>query len=873
MSTQPTEGLRPPSSRSGDSEAVGAAKRYLRPPASTLRLDVAQELVNALKAEHAFSYARRLLSELRVRQAAGLGGLAAWFRQQQAVCTYKDTDRPAGSRLDEALAVLSQDEDLDRTTDQESLGIAGAIYKRLWVARGDPRDLERSRRFYLRGYEAKPSDDHGYTGINAAFVLDELARLRRLDDQTDQEAQALEHSADEIRRALIATHSPVDPTEQVPPWRRLVLIESYVGLGRMADAQAEADRLEPLPPWELETAARQITSLARMRRVDAEIEPVLRGLAKGHSEVFAAAISDEKVGLALSGGGFRAAFFHLGVLADLAERDLLRRVEVLSCVSGGSIVGAQFYLEVRHLLNTVADGDLTPDHYVRLVTKLISDFTSGVQEDLRNRLFGRLWGHLRTPLGAPDFLTRRLGALFEDHLYARVNDGETKKREISGLYISPRGATGFRPARDNWSRLNKAPVLVLNATTMNTGHLWQFTASWMGEPPPDEVTRVVDGNDWLRRMYYHEAPERHQRVRLGQAVAASACVPTLFPPLELRQLYAGRTVRLVDGGVHDNQGLQSLFEQDCNVILVSDGSGQMGTLSDPLSDPVAVAMRSQGIQGTRVRVGQLLDLATRRRAGLLRGAATLHLRRGLVGQAVDWIDSDDPWPPQRVELSTPYGIPTRVQQLLSEIRTDLDAYSDTEAAALMLSGYKQSKATIHAGGWPTIATAQGEPLVPAHHAVPWTFLSLDVELTEPATTTPIERLLRIGAARLFKALRSLPRAGIVATGSAGAAAATAIAGATWGGVGFSFAVLTLAALIGIAALRGISGSNKTLRKTLSGSILALVGAFVLAPTSYASRLMKGTFLRAGRRPEPAKDLAVADRTNPVSSEREASRSD
>ena len=48
----------------------------------------------------------------------------------------------------------------------------------------------------------------------------------------------------------------------------------------------------------------------------------------------------EKWGLALSGGGFRASFFHLGVLARLAEMDLLRRVEVISTVSGGSIIGA-----------------------------------------------------------------------------------------------------------------------------------------------------------------------------------------------------------------------------------------------------------------------------------------------------------------------------------------------------------------------------------------------------------------------------------------------------------------------------------------------------------------------------------------------------
>ena len=46
------------------------------------------------------------------------------------------------------------------------------------------------------------------------------------------------------------------------------------------------------------------------------------------------------------------------VLARLAEMDVLRSVEVLSTVSGGSIVGAHYYLEVKkrrmgHLLSSV----------------------------------------------------------------------------------------------------------------------------------------------------------------------------------------------------------------------------------------------------------------------------------------------------------------------------------------------------------------------------------------------------------------------------------------------------------------------------------------------------------------------------------------
>ena len=56
---------------------------------------------------------------------------------------------------------------------------------------------------------------------------------------------------------------------------------------------------------------------------------------------------NSKMGLALSGGGFRASIYHIGVLAALAERDMLRHVEVLSCVSGGSILGTYYYLLLR----------------------------------------------------------------------------------------------------------------------------------------------------------------------------------------------------------------------------------------------------------------------------------------------------------------------------------------------------------------------------------------------------------------------------------------------------------------------------------------------------------------------------------------------
>jgi hypothetical protein len=45
----------------------------------------------------------------------------------------------------------------------------------------------------------------------------------------------------------------------------------------------------------------------------------------------------KKLGLALSGGGFRASLYHLGLLRFLRDAGLLSRVTHITSVSGGSI--------------------------------------------------------------------------------------------------------------------------------------------------------------------------------------------------------------------------------------------------------------------------------------------------------------------------------------------------------------------------------------------------------------------------------------------------------------------------------------------------------------------------------------------------------
>ncbi len=175
-------------------------------------------------------------------------------------------------------------------------------------------------------------------------------------------------------------------------------------------------------------------------------------------------------------------------------------------------------------------------------------------------------------------------------------------------------------------------------------------------------------------------------------------MPGLFEPFPLNELYPERVVRLVDGGVCDNQGVTSLLEQDCNVILVSDGSGQMESERDPSAGLLGVPLRSNTILQARIREAQYRELNARKRAALLRGFMFVHLKDDLDVDPIDWIGcldpfdaSDDSRPAHRRGRLTRYGIAKDIQSLLAGVRTDLDSFSEVEAYALMTSGYRMTE--------------------------------------------------------------------------------------------------------------------------------------------------------------------------------------
>jgi predicted acylesterase/phospholipase RssA len=737
-----------------------------------------RELAELMKKEKQFGYARKLL--FTASQDPSINNdpeLAKEIRRQRALCTYKDPDLLADTKFIQAIEILGQSEDLNHTTDQETLGIAGAIYKNKWEAFAQRADLERSLAYYLRGAAEPIEHDFGYTRINAAFVLDVLADQEKTEaaraNTVSPSAQGRTDRAREIRQEIATKLPPMadDPkyakngkTLRQKWWFCVTVAEAMFGINDLKGARKWLEDAKNVPGgaahWEFETTARQLASLARLKGIKfqpgEEAWDVLNFFLDGAPGVTSAYVG--KVGLGLSGGGFRAALFHIGVLAKLAELDVLRHVEALSCVSGGSIVGAQYYLELQKVLQEKNDADITRQDYVNILQKVQKDFLAGVQKNIRTRVLANPWANIRMLLFPNASRTERVGELYEKHLFRRAVAPKAGDDDmwIGDLLVKPQGGPDdFNPKTHNWLRRAKVPTLILNATTLNTGHNWQFTASWMGEPPAG-IDNEIDSNYRLRRMYYYEAPKEYRHYRLGYAVAASSCVPGLFEPINLPDLFPYRTVRLVDGGVCDNQGVVALLDQSCSVLLVSDASGQMEAQNQPGNSALSSLLRSNSILQTRVREAEYHELDARRRSCLLRGMMFIHLKKDLDVDPVDWTNCEDPFDAseearpsiRRGDLTT-YGIRKDVQGLLAAIRTDLDSFNEVEAYALMTSGYRMTEYEF----------PRSVPNFPASKEPPvtWEFLKIEAPMKRVAGVDAahheIMELLKVANYQAFKIWR------------------------------------------------------------------------------------------------------------------------
>jgi predicted acylesterase/phospholipase RssA len=234
------------------------------------------------------------------------------------------------------------------------------------------------------------------------------------------------------------------------------------------------------------------------------------------------------VGLALSGGGSRAAAFHLGTVRALLDLGLLPTIDVISTVSGGSIFGAAWVV-------SIANGDSTMDFLARMKEELQHGF---IRRSLSWRLLLlMLPGYTRSDLLAHTF----------DRIFF-------KGRTLSYLPQRPR--------------------LCINTTVLNHGHVGKFAADGFSTPdlgPP----RGASGSN---------VPFSMPDFPIARAATASAAFPIGLPPILLSAADFSGAVRegmlagtaplaLTDGGVLENLGVQTLLKSrrfGAQDIIISD---------------------------------------------------------------------------------------------------------------------------------------------------------------------------------------------------------------------------------------------------------------------------------------------------------------
>ncbi len=180
--------------------------------------------------------------------------------QQLALATYK-------CEIPDKITALRKAEDVLRqlapetSSDAETVGLWGAIHKRLWEEGHKEADLDQAIRAYERGYYFKT--DY-YNGINLAFLLNVKASL-----STGDEAVADTVRARRIRRDILedcerrlngGTLGPDDAF-----WALATKVEAYVGL-QLPDAERLLqDAVAKAPqPWMAKTLMEQVEKLGKL---------------------------------------------------------------------------------------------------------------------------------------------------------------------------------------------------------------------------------------------------------------------------------------------------------------------------------------------------------------------------------------------------------------------------------------------------------------------------------------------------------------------------------------------------------------------------------------------------------------------------------
>jgi NTE family protein len=337
------------------------------------------------------------------------------------------------------------------------------------------------------------------------------------------------------------------------------------------------------------------------------------------------------IGLALSGGGFRATLFHLGAIWRLRELNYLGRLDRISSVSGGSITSGVLAAGWNSLQ--------------------AQDFAQAAFED-------KVVGPLR------DFCARNVdapaigeGAFLPWKTISEAVEDQYREHLLGDLPLSA---------------LPDRPRFVFNATNFATGVSFRFSKPYAG----DYRIGLIPNPDF----------------RLSLAVTASSAFPPVLSPA-LAQTQPSQYVRtdgadlfdnpayhgrltLTDGGVYDNLGLETVWNR-YDTVLVSDAGAPLD-----VAEEVGTAWHQQALRAMDVATSQARGLRKRALISDFQNAA----RKGSYWGIATEID--------KYELADALWCTPQRARALAQMRTRLNRFTEQEQCELINWGYALCDAAL-----------------------------------------------------------------------------------------------------------------------------------------------------------------------------------
>ena len=365
------------------------------------------------------------------------------------------------------------------------------------------------------------------------------------------------------------------------------------------------------------------------------------------------------IGLALSGGGFRATLFHIGALWRINEFGLFPELREITSVSGGSITAAFLGLRWSRL------------HFKGQVAR---NFEDEVAAPLRR--------FCSTTIDIPTVLKGWLNPFRHpsDVLAARYRESLFGDATLQDL---PDSADG--------------PVFTLYATSLQTGSSVRLSRKRLADYRVGEIPNPM--------------------VPIATAVAASSAFPPVFVPLTLRtdpaawrQFTTGgadlfdqteyrETLYLGDGGIYDNMGLERIWDR-YETVLMSDAGSPFALQSAP------------GLLGfsQTARLLRTLSIIDRQSRALRRRRLMRDFRRGdMRGTFWRLETAIDQYRTALDGKPAPMTRDNDTTRALAGVRTRLNRFVDRDQGALINWGYALADAALRAyvidaavpvGRWP-----------------------------------------------------------------------------------------------------------------------------------------------------------------------------